>query len=107
MIRKAIALIAASFVAGTVSTAALAVSNRTTATADRDVKQLLSLMDKDKDGTVSKDEFLAFMGQTFDHLDANKSGTIERGELSQLTRRRWWPWQDCVHVAFPQCGGRE
>jgi Ca2+-binding EF-hand superfamily protein len=105
MTRKAIALIATSFVVGTIATSALAASKQTIATADRDVRQLLSLMDKDQNGVVSRDEFLAFMGQTFDRLDANKSGTLETRELRPMRSRRWWPSQDCEHVAFPECRG--
>jgi Ca2+-binding EF-hand superfamily protein len=39
-------------------------------------------MDKDKNGAVSKDEFMEYMSQTFDRLDVNKGGQLERSELS-------------------------
>jgi Ca2+-binding EF-hand superfamily protein len=58
-------------------------------TATRDVRQLLQLMDKDKNGTVSKEEFLDFMSQTFDRLDVNKNRQLEQEELRPLTRPDW------------------
>jgi Ca2+-binding EF-hand superfamily protein len=94
MIRKAIALIAASFVVGTISTAALAVSKRTAATADRDVRKLLRMMDSDGNGVVSKDEFMQYMGQAFDRLDVDKSGALEPGEVRRI---------GCVTRALASC----
>jgi hypothetical protein len=90
MSHKAIALIVASFVVGTISTSALAAS------ADREVRTLIQMMDKDKNGTVSKDEFLQFMGQEFDRVDVNKNGTLEPREARAL--------RDCLHRGFPACG---
>ena len=87
MIGKAVALIATSFVIGTISTAALAESKRTA--ADKDVKKLMRLMDKDQNGVVSKDEFMQFMGQEFDRLDVNKSGALEPAEVRVMTRIGW------------------
>jgi Ca2+-binding EF-hand superfamily protein len=58
---------------------------RANAATDADVQKLLRQMDTDKNGTVTKDEFLQFMSQTFDRLDANKSGRLERGELRRLS----------------------
>jgi Ca2+-binding EF-hand superfamily protein len=105
MIRKSLALIATLFVVGTISSQALAVSKRTAATAEKDVRQLMRMTDKDMNGVVSKDEFMQFMGQTFDRLDVNKSGTLEPGELRQMTRPSWL-LGDCVRSAFPECGGQ-
>jgi Ca2+-binding EF-hand superfamily protein len=105
MIRRSIGLIATSFVIGTISSHALAVSKRTATTAEKDVRQLMRMMDKDMNGVVSKEEFTQFMGQTFDRLDVNKSGTLEPRELRQLTRPNWL-LGDCVRNAFPQCGGQ-
>jgi Ca2+-binding EF-hand superfamily protein len=101
---KAITLIAAAFIVGTISTAALAVSKRTSATAEGDVRQVVRMMDKDRNGAVSKDEFIQFMGRTFDRLDVNKSGTLERKELLRAAIPRA-VLRDCVHRAFPECGG--
>jgi Ca2+-binding EF-hand superfamily protein len=104
MTRKAIALITTAFVVGTMPTAALAQSKRTTAAADRDVRTLVLMMDKDKDGVVSKDEFMQFMSREFDRLDVNKSGKLEAQHLRPV-RNSAWPLGNCVRVAFPQCSG--
>jgi hypothetical protein len=52
-----------------------------------DVKQLLLLMDTDKNGKISKKEFMDFMAAEFDRLDTDKSGELDVKELekSQLT----------------------
>jgi hypothetical protein len=47
------------------------------------VEQLIRLMDKDKNGQVSKAEFMQFMGEEFDRIDVDRSGSLTRGELSQ------------------------
>jgi len=60
-------------------------SKRTGATTSSDVRKLLRLMDKDRNGSVSKDEFMQFMSQTFDRLDVNKSGELESKEASTTT----------------------
>jgi len=54
----------------------------TNATAQAQVRQLLRLMDKDKNGAVSKDEFMEYMSQTFDRVDVNKNSQLEHDELS-------------------------
>jgi len=89
MTRKAIAIIATSVIAGTISTSAFAATKRTIAAADRDVRQLVRMMDKDMNGVVSKSEFMEAMGQAFDRLDVNKSGTLEPGELRPMVRGNW------------------
>jgi hypothetical protein len=53
---------------------------------------------------VSRDEFTLFMSQTFDRLDVDKSGVLDRRELRQMTIPNWAA-PDCVHIAFPECGG--
>jgi Ca2+-binding EF-hand superfamily protein len=83
MTRKAIALIATSLVVGTISTTAFAASK-----ADREVRQLIRQMDKDRNGVVSKSEFMEFMSEEFDRADVNKNGTLEPREL-QDWHRRW------------------
>jgi Ca2+-binding EF-hand superfamily protein/mono/diheme cytochrome c family protein len=60
-------------------------SKRTAATALSNVRKLLRLMDKDRNGSVSKDEFMQFMSQTFDRLDVNKSGELESKEALTTT----------------------
>jgi hypothetical protein len=55
----------------------------TVALADEEVKQLLLLMDTDKNGKISKKEFLAFMEAEFNRLDKDKSGELDAKELTQ------------------------
>ncbi|MGB7282616.1 MAG: hypothetical protein WBE13_10170 [Candidatus Acidiferrum sp.] len=47
------------------------------------VKQLLALMDTDKKGMVSKQEFMKFMAAEFERLDKNKKGELNARELTQ------------------------
>jgi len=49
---------------------------------------LLRQMDTDRNGTVSKREFLQFMRRKFYRLDTNHNGKLERNELRRLTRGR-------------------
>jgi len=48
---------------------------------------LLQLMDKDKDGTVSRQEFMKFMSDEFDRLDVNKDGELDANELAETHLR--------------------
>jgi hypothetical protein len=106
MTRKVIALIVTSFVVGTLSPAALAAGKQTAAAAERDVRTLVRMMDKDQNGVVSKDEFMAFMSREFDRLDVNKNGTLEPREMRPI-RNPSWPLGGCVRRPFPQCTGGE
>ena len=49
------------------------------------IKVLFLLMDADKDGKISKQEWMSFMAAEFDKLDQRRSGKLDAGELSQLT----------------------
>jgi len=60
---------------------AFAASNRALAAGQGSTRQLIRLMDKDKNGVVSKDEFLQFMSEEFDRLDVNRNEQLERREL--------------------------
>jgi len=68
-----------------VSNSSFPVSIRTKAASEADVQQLLRMMDADKNGTVTKDEFLQFMSQTFSRLDADKNERLDRQELRRLS----------------------
>jgi Ca2+-binding EF-hand superfamily protein len=55
------------------------------AIAENEVKQLLPLMDTDKRGMVSRQEFMRFMEAEFERLDKNKQGELNVKELTQST----------------------
>lgn len=57
------------------------------AAGEENAKRLLGLMDADKDGKVSKAEFMSFMEQVFDRLDVNKDGSLDTRELARFNRR--------------------
>jgi hypothetical protein len=46
-------------------------------------KHLLLLMDTDKNGKVSKREFMNFMSREFDRLDTNHDGQLDVNELAK------------------------
>jgi hypothetical protein len=48
-------------------------------------KQLLLLMDTNKNGKVSKEEFMHFMEAEFDRLAKNKSGDLDVNELKRTS----------------------
>ena len=60
------------------------------ALGEADVKQLLLLMDTDKNGKISKQEFMTFMEAEFKRLDKNKDGELDVKELtrSEIQSRR-------------------
>ena len=47
-------------------------------------KKLLTLMDTDKNGKVSKQEFMSYMEKEFDRLDTKKDGQLDVKELTKL-----------------------
>jgi Ca2+-binding EF-hand superfamily protein len=49
-------------------------------------KLWLAKMDTDHDGTVSKQEFLAYMQAQFDAADPDHDGTLDANELQQLQK---------------------
>jgi hypothetical protein len=53
------------------------------ALGEAEVKKMLPLMDKDKDGTVSKQDFMNFMEAEFDRLDNTKEGKLDVKKLTQ------------------------
>jgi Ca2+-binding EF-hand superfamily protein len=68
--------------------AARAADNDKKAMADSDTKQLLLLMDQDRNGKISKQEFMQFMEAEFGRLDTNKDGQLDVYELTGLRIRR-------------------
>jgi EF hand len=57
------------------------------ALGEEEVKQLLLLMDKDKNGRISKEEYMKFMEAEFDRLDKDKSGDLDVNEITQSKLR--------------------
>ena len=57
-------------------------SDKTTQ-AEQNVRELLLLMDTDKNGKISKQEWMKFMETEFDRLDRDKTGELDRKELLQ------------------------
>lgn len=51
------------------------------------VKQLLFLMDADKNGKISKEEYMKFMEAEFARLDKDKCGELDVKELTQSSLR--------------------
>ena len=47
------------------------------------IKQLLPLMDSNKNGLVSKQEFMKFMEAEFERLDKDKNGELDVKKLTQ------------------------
>jgi hypothetical protein len=84
MTRKIIALAAVLLVAGAASTAEAAKRVSKSQQEVNDVAAVLKMMDADKNGVVSKDEFLNYMSRVFDRLDVNKNTQLEPGELRRL-----------------------
>ena len=74
-----------------IPTAVTAQSIATETVADQDVREMLQLMDQDKNGTVSKEEFMTFMSKTFDRLDVSSKGYLEATQLTPLAKTKWVP----------------
>ena len=53
------------------------------ARGENEAKRLILLMDKDRSGMVSREEFMTFMGAEFDRLDKNHNGELDVKELTQ------------------------
>jgi hypothetical protein len=66
-------------------------TQRSLALGEDDVKALLLLMDTDKNGKISKREFMSFMEAEFDRLDKDKSGELDPKELSEMQMRVYRP----------------
>ena len=53
--------------------------------ARENVKQLLLVMNTDKRGKISKQEWMAFMEDEFDRLDVEKAGELDQTAIRQST----------------------
>jgi hypothetical protein len=56
---------------------------RILALGEDEIKQLLLLMDTDKNGRISKKEFMGFMEAEFERLDTDKNGELDVKELTK------------------------
>ena len=65
------------------------VSKHALAAGEKSTRELIRLMDRNKNGVVSKDEFIRFMSAEFDRLDINGSGQLERGEMRPMLIPDW------------------
>lgn len=97
MNRYAIAMLGMLIACGAVSDAMAQRSARTAAVANRDVQDLIRMMDADKNGVVSKDEFMNYMSQTFDRLDVNQNRSLEPAELRPFMAPYWYRRQRDPH----------
>jgi Ca2+-binding EF-hand superfamily protein len=52
-----------------------------------EVRQLLLLMDTDKNGKISKQEWMKFMEAEFDRLDKDHSGDLDAKDLEESSIR--------------------
>jgi hypothetical protein len=57
-------------------------NDKKVAAGEREAKKLLLLMDTDKSGKVSKQEFMSFMEAEFERMDINKDGELDVKELT-------------------------
>ena len=89
---KLVLLIAPLLVSGTmIGLAQAADTPPKVVAADAETKQLLLLMDQDRNGKITKQEFMNFMEAEFTRLDTNKDGELDVYELTGLRVRRSVP----------------
>jgi len=67
-------------------------------TALTPLAQLLQLMDTDKNGKVSKEEFMNFMGAEFDYADKSRDGQLDPIELKALVYKMNHPYRGTPRV---------
>ena len=79
-----IALVTMALVGAAASTPAFAISARGVAAGETWARQMLTLMDTDKNGKVSRQEWMRFMQAEFDRLDVDHNGEVSVQELSRF-----------------------
>ena len=89
MARKLLSIFVTWFAVAAMSTAAFAFSKHTDAVTDASVRRLLRLMDKDKNGTVSKTEFMNYFSRRFDRLDLGYGRRVVRDEFRATLIPNW------------------
>ena len=55
------------------------------ALGENEVKQLLLLVDADKNGKISKEEWMKFMEAELDRLDKDKKGQLDANECGEVS----------------------
>jgi Ca2+-binding EF-hand superfamily protein len=81
-------LLAAGFILGTaIAQKAVSKTQDRLAIGEEEVKQLLLLMDTDKNGKISRQEYMKFMEEELERLDKDKSGELDAKELTQSKLR--------------------
>ena len=89
-------VIAGLFLAGAIEGSAVAAQNpappkaqvqNNVALGEANTKRLLLRMNQDRDGKVSKQEFMRFMEAEFDRLDKEKDGKLDVKEVTQPQAR--------------------
>src|SRR5215470_14466440 len=89
MARKLLSIIATWLAVEAMSSAAFAFSKHTDAVTDASLRRLLRLMDKDKDGIVSKNEFMNYFLRRFDRLDVDHNRRLMMDELRPMLIPNW------------------
>ena len=75
-------------VIGAASGPVFAASARGVAAGEAQARELLKLMDADKNGRVSRQEWMRFMEAEFDRLDVDHNGELSVQELSKFRQFR-------------------
>jgi len=81
-----IAFFATALVVGIAATPAFAVSWPHAPLGESLARQLMMQMDTDKNGQVSRDEWMRFMDAEFDRLDVENSGHLSVREIRNFAR---------------------
>ena len=84
MTRYLVALVGMSLVLGTTSYRAIAQGGAIQA----EEEGLMRRMDTDRNGVVSREEYMNYHARRFNRLDTNRNGQLERSEMRRYYRRR-------------------
>jgi hypothetical protein len=86
--RNAKVLLMSAMCAGAIGATSITVSAQTQATpaevarmTDAEYDALYAVMDANKDGMISRDEYVAYYGSTYDRMDSGKKGNMSRQDM--------------------------